>query len=139
MCAAAYPCHGGMRHFSQAVQRSSEYPASQGISNGVMHLAAEWTPRGLDLYDTESWSQPLVHDSASPEITAGEGASVKPSPLPHVFGRDNIGYDSCALSCAHRRRSNDLDCTHCNGMRVYRDFSASKVIKPIGVCDACRE
>ena len=79
MCAAGYPCHGSMRHFSQAVQRASEYPGAQSISDDVLHLAADWTPRGLDLYDTESWSQPLVHDSASPENMAGECASVNPA------------------------------------------------------------
>lgn len=47
----------------------------EGVSSGVMHLAAQWNPRGLDQYNIESWSQPDVHDSASAEIMAGEAAT----------------------------------------------------------------
>ncbi len=80
MCAAGYASHGGKRDFSQAVQGHCEYPASESISNGVMYLVADWQPTGLDLFDTDFWSQPLVHDSASPEIMAGEHVAVNPSP-----------------------------------------------------------
>lgn len=36
-----------------------------------MYLAAVWLPRGLELYDTDSWSEPEVEASASHEAMAG--------------------------------------------------------------------
>ena len=102
MYAAGYPCHGSMRNFSQAVEGHLEYPASNSISCGVMHLVANWTQHGLGLYDTKSWSQPLVHDSASPENMAGESAVSIPLPYFMYLGVHHIGIDICASSCAHR-------------------------------------
>lgn len=104
VCAAGYTSYGGKRDFSQAVQGPREYPVSESISSGVMHLAADWKPRGLALYDSESWSQPLVHDSASHEIMAGEYATVDPLPAPKYLNIDHLGNDCRAASCAHRRR-----------------------------------
>ena len=69
-CAAGYATPGIRRSFDHAAKSLVEL--SNCINEGVMYIGAHWKSPGLELYDTESWSQPEVDASASEEVMAGE-------------------------------------------------------------------